>query len=397
MGLLDAFNTDAGLLGLMLMNAGRAQPVRQNVAGGLLEAMQGLQQHRAGEQDRAMRLDAAKRQNQLQDLHLQQAQDAITQQRRQREQEDAFRALIPSPQMQQNSAALAGGGGPTVANAAKIGQADPMAQLNFEAMRLGQIKPGDYLASLRKDTTPVKLGAGETLFNPQSWKPLATNPKAEDTPSAVREYNFAVSQGYRGSFQQFQLEQKRAGATNVSVSMDKGFGDAFAKDAAAYLSKSRDSASGAANTLRTLDRIDNVMRNGNVITGPAATPQLVLAQVGNALGLAGKDTAEKLANTRQLMQGAASLAVDGAQALAGQGQITDKERELVNRMAGGNIDTMSVPEIQSTLGVLRKINAGRVQQHQSQMRNVGPEFQKFAPFYDVAMPQPTVVDFGSLK
>jgi hypothetical protein len=42
--------------------------------------------------------------------------------------------------------------------------------------------------------------------------------KEPEMPSAVKEYQFAVSQGYKGSFNDFVLEQKRAGASNTSVS-----------------------------------------------------------------------------------------------------------------------------------------------------------------------------------
>jgi len=49
-----------------------------------------------------------------------------------------------------------------------------------------------------------------------------TTPKAEATPSAIKEYQFAVGQGYKGSFQDFQLEQKSAVAPKVTVDMTGG-------------------------------------------------------------------------------------------------------------------------------------------------------------------------------
>lgn len=109
MGLLDAFNTDAGLLGLMLMNAGRAQPVRQNVAGGLLEAMQGLQQHRAGEQDRAMRQQLLQAQVDETKAQAQQRQAAAAEQQRkaaelQRQQQLLQSAFAPVSGTQANAA-----------------------------------------------------------------------------------------------------------------------------------------------------------------------------------------------------------------------------------------------------------------------------------------------------
>ena len=49
-----------------------------------------------------------------------------------------------------------------------------------------------------------------------------TTPKAEATPSAIKEYQFAQGQGYQGSFQDFQLAQRAAVAPKVTVDMTGG-------------------------------------------------------------------------------------------------------------------------------------------------------------------------------
>ena len=49
-----------------------------------------------------------------------------------------------------------------------------------------------------------------------------TTPKAEATPAAIKEYQFAQGQGYKGTFQDFQLAQKAAIAPKVSVDMTGG-------------------------------------------------------------------------------------------------------------------------------------------------------------------------------
>lgn len=400
MGLLDlnwdALNSDQGRMALGLLAAAGPQERPMSFGQRLAGAMDQFRSQKAAEDERKQRAQQQALQTQLVQMQLAQAKAQQEQQQRALANEEAFRAQIPSPEMQASSDALAGGGGPTVANAANIKPVDPMAQLSYGAFKHGLIKPTDYLASLRKDTTPIKLGAGESLIDQRTYKPLATNPKPEEQPSAIKEYNFAKAQGYPGTLEQFLLAQKRAGASNVNVSMDKGFGDTFAKDAAAFLAKSRDQANASANTLRTLDRIDSVMRSGNVITGPLATPQLVWSQIADALKIGGKDNAEKLANTAQLIKSSADLALDGAARMAGQGQITEAERALINKASGGGIDSMTVPEIRGLMGALRKVNAANINQHQDNMKKVGPEFQKFAPFYQVDIPKSSVIDFGSL-
>jgi hypothetical protein len=49
-----------------------------------------------------------------------------------------------------------------------------------------------------------------------------TTPKPEVVPSAIKEYQFAVGQGYKGTFQEFQLAQKAAGAQKLTVDMTGG-------------------------------------------------------------------------------------------------------------------------------------------------------------------------------
>ena len=49
-----------------------------------------------------------------------------------------------------------------------------------------------------------------------------TTPKAEAVPSAIKEYQFAVTQGYKGTFQDFQLALKSAGAQKLTVDMTGG-------------------------------------------------------------------------------------------------------------------------------------------------------------------------------
>lgn len=361
------------------------------------EERKALLAQRAAQEQRAQQQFVL--QQQLGGLQVAQAARADADAQTQRELDDAFIKKLPSPQAQALQA-LGANASPTMANATRMPAVDPRQQFLYDAVQARLLKPMEYLTATAKDDAPIKLGPDEVLLSGRSsgYKPLAQGlPKASDTPAAIREYEYAKKQGYQGTFQQFQTEQKKAGATNVSVSMDKGFGDAFAKDAASMLATSRDQAQAAANNLRTLNRIDEVVNSGKVVVGPTAKFETFGRQLGQSLGVTGKDNAEVLGNTRKLLQGAASLAADGAKLLAGQGQITEGERALISRAAGGDIDSMTVPEIQSLSTVLRKVNSFKVQQHDAALKNVGPQFAPFVPFYKVQMPEAPAVDFGSLK
>ena len=54
-GLLDALGSDQGLLGLALLSAGSAKPVRTGLGEGLLGGLQLVQQQRAQREDREMK------------------------------------------------------------------------------------------------------------------------------------------------------------------------------------------------------------------------------------------------------------------------------------------------------------------------------------------------------
>jgi hypothetical protein len=91
--------------------------------------------------------------------------------------QEAFRGSLTSPQMQASQAALSGGGGPTIANAAQIPKTDPTQDLMYKAMQGGLMSPLDYVKMTQKDTAPIKLGAGDKLLSPGTFKELANNPK----------------------------------------------------------------------------------------------------------------------------------------------------------------------------------------------------------------------------
>lgn len=86
--------------------------------------------------------------------------------------------------------------------------------------------------TLAELVTTQKAMAGETFnlaegaqlgrFNPITGKTeiLATGaPKREPIPSAIAEYNFAKSQGYNGTFQQYEMSKRAAGAPKIAVDL----------------------------------------------------------------------------------------------------------------------------------------------------------------------------------
>lgn len=67
------------------------------------------------------------------------------------------------------------------------------------------------------------LGEGQIRYEiGPDGKPMSVAqgaPKREPVPSAIAEYNFAVNQGYKGTFQDFELAKRAAGAPKVAVDL----------------------------------------------------------------------------------------------------------------------------------------------------------------------------------
>jgi hypothetical protein len=104
-------------------------------------------------------------------LQLQEAQGKVGDQQRQRD----FLTNLPSPQFQAGVGALAAGGGPTNANAARIPPVSPMQDLLYQGVKAGAVPFTSYAQTLAPKE-PIKLGAGESLLDHQTYKPLFTNP-----------------------------------------------------------------------------------------------------------------------------------------------------------------------------------------------------------------------------
>jgi hypothetical protein len=81
------------------------------------------------------------------------------------------------------------------------------------AQQAGPKTPEEFYAPTETADGLVQFGKRggrrETGFQPAT--------KTETTPNAVREYQFAKSQGYKGSFEDWQLSQRRAGATTLNM------------------------------------------------------------------------------------------------------------------------------------------------------------------------------------
>lgn len=215
MGLLDMFGTSMDdprtAATLQLAQGLLSSPrVMQGLAGGLSGYQQAMAQAKQAKMMEEMRsMQMAQQRMQMEAIQRQQAKEQGI--------EAAYRNAFRTPEQM----AMAQNGGPTVAAA----QAAPKMQAGFDPMalrsELAKVDPVTAYQLFQPKAPDFKVvGNSLVQIGPDGVKEAYKAPDKNDLPSAVREYEYAKGQGYGGTFQQFQLEQKRAGATSVNVMQD---------------------------------------------------------------------------------------------------------------------------------------------------------------------------------
>ena len=172
---------------------------------------------------------------------------------------------------------------------------------------------------------------------------LPTKTKPEDlTPNQLAQVNSAL--------------RSLTPQTNLSVSTEKGYGGAFAKQIAEQDALKYDIATKAPAVLDQVDRTRQILQSGNVFTGALANQKLELAKFGQAVGVSGANTDELVANTQMLMAGRAQATLDAVKASGlGSGQgFTDKDRQFLENARLGNI-TYSKKALEQQLDIEEKV------------------------------------------
>ena len=209
-------------------------------------------------------------------------------------------------------------------------------------------------------------------------------PKAK--PSAIQEYEYAVGQGYRGSFQDFQVEQKKAGATTIQLPGDKKFVEALRTRSAERLDNSLNQATEAHTVIMTVNELRPIIAEG-VFSGPLSGSVRTVAQLASTLGITGKSTQELLTRTAQAMQGLAKFELSAASAMRGQGAITENERGLIRRAAAGELKEFTSAEVQELLNAMEKTANFRISSHNKLLdtfrKSKNPEVREAASAYEL--------------
>ena len=246
---------------------------------------------------------------------------------------------------------------------------------------------GDYKEAFNlmpKAPEAFTLGEGQTRYIGD--KIVAKGPEKQPAmPSAIQEYNFAKGQGYPGTFEQWSTSQKKAGATNVSTRVDTKMGDSLASQVGPMVKDTYTAAQGAVQQTDAAARIIKAVDSGKIIAGPLSGGRLKIAQVGQLLGVTGKDDAETIARSRDVIRGLSEMTLKGRQQMTGQGAITESEGALAEKANSGNIEDLTPAEIKQLARASARASKFAYEQHQDNLRNLNsdPATAKLGGFYKV--------------
>lgn len=194
----------------------------------------------------------------------------------------------------------------------------------------------------------VSVAPGAALVDPRTGQAIYNQPGADASDTTdTKNYALAKQQGYKGSFNQWLTDIKKAGATTVSVDT-KGAG-AFSQALGAKVADQVSAQYSAAQTApQLIDRARRVRQlvgpNGSAITGFGAEGMGKLAQIAYAVGI--KSTGNAASDTEVLGHELAQSALESIRALGGGQSGTSGGRSLLNpanrafieRAASGNLN-----------------------------------------------------------
>lgn len=179
----------------------------------------------------------------------------------------------------------------------------------------------------------------------------------------------------------------RSGATNVNVApkVEVKTGESLAGQIGPIMKSGQESAAAAVRLVDSSNRILDAIDGNQLYAGPTANQRLAIAQVGDLLGIAGKNTQEKIQNTRQAIRALSEQAVAARSQLGGQAQISNAEQDLLNRATSGDISELTVGELRMLAELSARQGAALYDNYQQRLKAVSdnPDYSGMAPFYQV--------------
>lgn len=233
----------------------------------------------------------------------------------------------------------------------------------------------------KPEADPEKIQYLKALNMPITLDNLRQLDKPEALPSEIQ---ILKATNMPITFQNVQA-LRRSGAsqtTNILNAEKKGV-ELATTQAMKNLDDSRMMAQSANATLSNIDRILPAL--DTAIVGPAADTRTTLLRIGKQLNIAGADANQVLRNTATVVQGLAQQELDAASQMRGQGALTEGERAILRRAAGGD-QSLTSGELQQGLMAAQRSARARLASHQDLLNKATtaiPSLSTIAPMYQV--------------
>jgi len=274
------------------------------------------------------------------------------------------------------------------------------------ANNFNKVDPKDYdPASVAKfaqtgnyaDLVPVRkreVGPAGQVYDPYSVQP----------GMVLADPNKPFSAGPNGvvpnaAYQQYELGKAKAGKTDINVKTDIKMNEGIASQVGPMMRDSQVAAAGAVQQIDAANRMIQAVDTNKLFSGPTATLRLKGAQIADAIGIGGKDNAEKIANTRQAVRAMAEMTLQGRKSMRGEGAITESEGKLAERAFSGDIDSLTAAEIKQIAKASKRFAEFQSSEHSRKLEQMKktPGLEGIVPFYDVGKPESPEVGGWSIK
>ena len=143
--------------------------------------------------------------------------------------------------------------------------------------------------------------------------------------------------------------------------------------AGVILEKTQDKAVEAIRTIQSAGRIHKILQTDNTNLGPGANIMQYLDRLGQQLNMGGRNQAERIANTRILIQGLAQFGIQARSMLEGGGSISDMEQRLVEKASTGDISEFTPKELGIFIRAIDQQARSVYQLHQDKMKEFGDD------------------------
>jgi hypothetical protein len=260
-----------------------------------------------------------------------------------------------------------------------------LTQPTEKAKLLAELNMKPTLENLRllekPDAAPEKIRYLQALNMPITLDNLRQLDRPEALPHEIQ---LLKATNTPITFANVQAIRKSA-ATSVNVTQNaqkKGVELAY-ENAVKQLTASADSARSANSTLQNIERILPAL--DTAIVGPGADQRTTLLRIGKQLNIAGENADQILRNTATVVQGLAQQELDAASQMKGQGALTEGERAILRRAAGGD-QSLTSGELQQGLMAAQRSARARVSGHQQYLQTAVkaiPDLSPIAPMYEV--------------